>query len=67
MKKIRSVVYDVMGVGLLLGSIYFFYKTMEFLALKDYVAGALAMVVGFLVIRVGVEISKMAIVIQREE
>tara|TARA_B100000686_G_scaffold224408_1_gene231544 strand:+ start:62 stop:265 length:204 start_codon:yes stop_codon:yes gene_type:complete len=63
----RALIYDTMGLGLLFGSTFFFYHTMGFLAQKDYVAGALAMIVGFLVIRVGVEVSKMAIVIRREE
>lgn len=63
---VRATLYDTVGLSLLFGSTFFFYKTMSFLAQKDYVSGALAMVVGFLVIRVGVEVSKMAIVIRRE-
>lgn len=62
----RATLYDTIGLGLLLGSTYFFYRTIEFLAQKDYVAGALALVVGFLVIRVGVEVSKLAILIRRD-
>lgn len=62
----RATLYDAVGLGMLLGSTYFFYKTIAFLAQKDYVAGALALVVGFLVIRVGVEVSKLAILVRRD-
>ncbi len=62
----RALVYDTIGLGLLLGSTYFFYQSIAFLAQKDYVAGALALVIGFGVIRVGVEVSKLAILIRRD-
>ncbi len=63
----RATIYDTVGLGLLLGSTYFFYRSVSFLALKDYVAGLIALAIGFLIIRVGVEIGKMAILIRREE
>ena len=63
----RSVVYDVMSVGLLLGSVFFFYRAVEFLAQKDYVAGLLTFGIGFLVIRVGVELGKLSIMAQRDQ
>lgn len=62
----RATLYDTIGMGMLLGSAYFFYQTMALLAQKDYVAAIIAMAVGFLVIRVGVEISKLAILIRRD-
>lgn len=63
----RATLYDTVGIGLLLGSTFFFYRTIAFLAQKDYVAGLIALVIGFLMIRVGVELSKLAILIRRED
>lgn len=57
----RSRIYDVLGVGFLLGSGYFFYRSVEFLARADYVAGLMAVVVAFLVVRAGVDISRLAV------
>lgn len=63
----RATIYDTLGIGLLIGSTFFFYQTISFLAQKDYVAGLIALVVGFLMIRVGVEVSKLSILIRREQ
>ena len=57
----RSRLYDVMGIGFLLGSGYFFYRTVEFLARADYVAGLMTLVVALLVVRAGVDISRLAV------
>ena len=64
--SLRATLYDALGLLLICGSALFFYKTMEFLAQKDYVAGVLAMIIGFVVIRVGVEVSKLALVVRRD-
>jgi hypothetical protein len=63
----RATVYEVLGLLFLLGSVFFFWRTVEFLAQKDYVAGVIALVVGFLVSRAGVEVSKIALVIRRDD
>lgn len=57
----RTHIYDMLGVGLILGSGYFFYRTVEFLAEADYVAGLLSLVVAFLVVRAGVDASRLAV------
>lgn len=57
----RTRIYDVLGVGFMLGSGYFFYRGVEFLARPDYVAGLLTLVVAFLVVRAGVDISRLAV------
>lgn len=62
----RATIYEILGLAFLLGSAAFFWRTVEFLAQKDYVAGIIALVVGFIVSRAGVEISKLALVIRRE-
>lgn len=63
----RSTIYDTVGLGLLIGSTFFFYRTVGFLSQKDYVAGLITLAIGFLVIRVGVEVSKFALLIRREQ
>lgn len=62
----RATIYDSLGIGMLLGSTYFFYRAVEFLAQKDYVSGVLAMLIGFIIVRVGVELGRLSIVARRE-
>ena len=54
-------------MGFILGSGYFFYRTVEFLAHADYVAGLLALVVAFLVVRAGVDVSRLAVASRDED
>lgn len=63
----RGTVYDGVSLVLLLGSVFFFYRAVEFLAQKDYVAGLVTFAIGFLIIRVGVEIGKLAILAHRDK
>ena len=63
----RSTLYEILSIGLLLGSLFFFYRSVEFLAQKDYVAGLMAVGIGFLVIRVGVELGRLSFFVRREE
>lgn len=63
----RARVYDILGVAFILGSGYFFFRTVEFLAHADYVAGFLSLVIAFLVVRAGVDISRLATTREREE
>ncbi len=63
----RPMVYEGFSLAMLFGSLFFLYRSVEFLAQKDYVAGLIALGIGFLVIRVGVELGKFAFVIRREE
>ena len=62
----RAKVYEILALGMLLGSGYFFYRCIAFLAQKDYLAGLVLLVVGYVVIRTGVELSKLALLIRRE-
>ena len=39
----RPLIYEILGVGLLLASVFFFYQCVEFLADKDYIAGFLTL------------------------
>ena len=62
----RSVVYDVVSIGLSLASLVFFYRAVEFLADKDYVAAVLAIGIGFLVVRGGTEMGRLAVFSRKE-
>lgn len=63
----RAIIYDTVGLGLLIASTFFFYQSVAFLAGKDYVAGVMALCIGFVVIHVGVEVGRLAILIRRDE
>ncbi len=63
----RATLYDAVGLGMLVGSTFFFYRCVHSLAQKDYVAALIVLVIGFVMIRVGVEVGKLAILIRREQ
>lgn len=63
----RPTLYEGFSLTMLFGSLFFLYRAVEFLAQKDYVAALIAVAVGFLVVRVGVELGKLAFVARREE
>ncbi len=56
----------MVGLGFILGSGYFFYRTVEFLAGADYVAGLMGLVVALFVVRAGVDISRLAVAVREE-
>lgn len=64
--NLKARIYDVIGVGFIFGSAYFFYRTVEFLARADYVAGLLTLVAAFIVVRAGVDISRLAVATEEE-
>jgi len=63
----RSILYDALSLLLVLGSLFFFYQATQFLIGKDYVAGGLTTFIGILVIRIGVELGKLALLTRRHE
>jgi hypothetical protein len=50
---------------LTLGSFYFFYRATDFLVDKDYIAAALVLLAGFLILRVGAEMARLALLSRR--
>lgn len=50
----------------MIASLVFFYQTTSFLVGKDYLASILAMVIGFVLIRVGVEFGRLAVIIKKD-
>ena len=63
----RALLYEILALGLMASSMLFFYQCVEFMADKDYVAGFVLVAVGFIVLRSGVELSKLAVLLRREE
>jgi hypothetical protein len=63
----RALVYEIFGLGFLVSSLVFFYTCISFLAEKDYVAGFVVLAIGFFVLRAGSELSKLAVLVRREE
>lgn len=63
----QSLVYDASSLVMTGSSLFFFYQATQFLVGKDYVASVLTVVIGFLLLRVAVEIGKLALVIRRRE
>ena len=59
--------YELASFAMLFGSLVFLFRAVEFLAQKDYAAGLIAVGIGFVVIRTGVELGKLAFVARREE
>ncbi|MEL6178446.1 MAG: hypothetical protein AAFS10_05810 [Myxococcota bacterium] len=63
----RSYLYDALSLMLVLGSMFFFYQSTQFLVGKDYVAAGLTTLIGVLVIKIGVELGKLALLTRRHE
>lgn len=63
----RSTALEVLSLAMLVGSVFFLYRCVEFLAQKDYAAGIIALAAGFLVVRTGVELGKLSFAARREQ
>ncbi len=62
----RSVFYEVLAVAMFLGSGYFFFRSIEFLAGADYVSGLAVVVVGVAVMRTALELTRLSVMLRRE-
>ena len=60
-----GALYDVTSLGLSGSSLYFFFLSTSYLSDKDYVAALLTVIVGFFLLRVGVEFGRLALVERR--
>jgi hypothetical protein len=58
----RRYFFEILAVALILGSVFFFNETIDYLARRDYVAALLVMVIGIAVISVGKEMARLALV-----
>jgi ABC-type transport system involved in cytochrome bd biosynthesis fused ATPase/permease subunit len=61
-KLVRMVFFEVLAVLLILGSMFFFKETLDYLARRDYIAALLVMIIGVAVIGVGKEMARLALV-----
>lgn len=63
----RSYLYDALSLALTLGSFFFFFQSTQFLVAKDYIAASLSVVIGIFVLKIGVELAKIAVLSRRQE
>jgi ABC-type transport system involved in cytochrome bd biosynthesis fused ATPase/permease subunit len=61
-RAIRKMFFEVLSVGLILSSLWFFKQTLDDLAHRDYIAALLVMIIGIAVINVGKEMARLALV-----
>ena len=64
--KYKSYLYDIMSLLLMIGSLYFFYQSTQFLVVKDYIAAGMTLVIGVSIIRIGTQLSKFALFARRQ-
>ena len=61
----RRLLYEVLAIALLLGSLVFFREALRFLAERDYAASTLVLVMGACVIAAGRALARLAL-LQRD-
>jgi hypothetical protein len=64
---VKGILYEILSLALIVGSLFFFYQCTVFLTEKDYLAATLTMLIGFAVARVSVELARLAVIVRREE
>ncbi|TDP73590.1 hypothetical protein DFR33_106234 [Bradymonas sediminis] len=62
----RALIYEILGLIFVASTMVFFYQCIMFLAEKDYIAGFATLAIGFIVLRGGIEMGKMALLLRRE-
>lgn len=58
---LRARIYDIVSLILIAGSIWFFYRSVAFLTVNEYVGSVVTMLIGLVIIRVGVELARIAL------
>jgi uncharacterized membrane protein YczE len=56
----KFLVYDILGILLVLLSMYFFYRTLDFLTNQNFLAAIVAAVIGLVIFSAGVAIIKVS-------
>lgn len=64
---LKGLFYELVSLGLVVASLFFFYQSTRFLTVKDYLAAALTLFIGFAVVRVGVEMARLAVIVRKED
>ncbi len=62
----RSLLYEIVAFGLLGGSVFAYYECVTFLANQNYVGGMFAIIIGFSLVRAGIDMSRLAAVVRRD-
>lgn len=62
----RKMVFEILGIVMVLASVVFFYYSVQFLSERDYIAAILQIFVGFAMIRSGIELTRMALLSDRD-
>lgn len=57
----RRLVFELLGLLLVLASVAFFLVSVRFLSERDYIAGILEIFVGFALVRAGLELTKLSL------
>lgn len=57
----RRVIFEVLGILLVLASVLFFFESVRFLSDRDYIAAILEIFVGFALVRAGLELTKLSL------
>ena len=62
----RAIMYEITGLLLMVLSLYFFYRSVDFLTRNDYIGAVISMLIGFIMIRGGVDLARAAMFIETE-
>jgi predicted ABC-type sugar transport system permease subunit len=63
---VKAIVYESAGLLLMAASLYFFYRSVDFLTTNDYISAVIAMSIGFVILRGGVDLSRLAILVDAD-
>ena len=64
---VKGALYEILSLMLIAGSLFFFFRCTLFLTDKDYLAATLTLFIGIAVVRVGVELARLAVIVRKEE
>ena len=62
----RAIMYEITGLLLMVLSLYFFYRSVDFLTINDYISAVISMLIGFIMIRGGVDLTRVAMFVETE-
>lgn len=62
----KATVYESIGLLLMAASLYFFYRSIDFLTSNDYIGAVIAMLMGFVILRGGVDLSRIGVFLDSE-
>ena len=62
----HKMVFEILGIVMVLASVVFFYYSVQFLSERDYIAAILQIFVGFAMVRSGIELTRMALLSDRD-